>query len=167
MYRCFRSRYLPILLMAGAGTMATVFTFCVLTTWAEEPDHNQLTGIWACQSPEKVPESQCIESDQPCNNAVKATDRKVGCSYSLAGYSCPHDPPCFPGGLRRAEVGFATQVETPGTCESQSYTSEPCTKCKFLVCLTGTGHPELEDCWENINGCPMVGWHEDACQPQQ
>lgn len=164
MYRYFRSGYLLVLLMAGASTMATVFAFCVLTARAEEPDLNQLNQMWACQSPEHVPNSECIESDEPCRGVQEHMNRQDGCSNKFGGWSCPHDPPCFPGGS--VEAGIALQFETPGTCESQEYTSTSCTNCKFLVCLTGTGHPTFEDCLENMNGCPMVGWHADACDPQ-
>lgn len=152
----------------------------------EEPNPEVLTGMWACQSPNGIDNSECIESDQMCGGASRGTNRAADCSSAWGGYECSHNPShCYhwtegPGHSEcsgqgcsdpshisnMCEFGFCVDVYKPGTCsDPDDDVSSTCRECKYLVCMTGTAHTTWEYCRDNVAACPMVGWHTDACKP--
>ena len=150
-----------LVLLASALTIGMVAAY-VLAEEPAQPDLEVLVEMWACQDPDEVPNSRCVERDELCGGHEAPTpNRQVGCSTKF-GTACIHDPPHFVGS---PEAGILTEVEAPGTCSTYDGGEGGCTECRFLVCALGTAHPTLEDCWDNEFPCPQVGWTGDACEP--
>lgn len=161
-----RGRIVPCLLVAFVA-MGGLYLTDVHPAEDPDPPIAELTagGIWYCKQPDVKTPWRCVADDMPCIGlgGHSTTNRIDGCSYSLAPSVCSHVPP--PG----EHCGMASIIMTAGHCEEDDTPEYPedCTKCQFLVCMTGNCFTSLQSCQQNTGGLAFVGWHTGACEPAE